>query len=134
MSSSESMEGVTIVYDGECPFCSRYVKMVRLRQAFGHVQLVDARSNDPKAIEALQRFDLDDGMAAQIGGRWYYGADAINILSLASGSSSFANRLMARVFADPRRARALYPYLRAGRNLALQILGREKINKDVRSP
>ncbi|GLS35140.1 hypothetical protein GCM10010869_07280 [Mesorhizobium tianshanense] len=129
MSVSESGEGVTIVYDGECPFCSQYVKMVRLRQAFGHVQLVDARSDDPKALEARDRFDLDDGMAALIGGRWYHGAQCMQMLSLASGSSSFANRFMARVFSDPDRARVLYPFLRSGRNLVLRILGRKKINK-----
>jgi hypothetical protein len=129
MSVSETGEGITIVYDGECPFCSQYVKILRLRHAFGHVRLVDARSNDPKALEARERFDLDDGMAALIGGRWYYGADCMNMLSLASGSSSFGNRIMARVFSDPDRARALYPFLRSGRNLVLRILGREKINK-----
>lgn len=122
-------EGITIVYDGHCPFCSQYVKMLRIREAFGRVRLVDARSDDPDALEARARFDMDDGMVARTGGRWYHGADCINMLSLASGSSSFANRLMARVFSDPARARLLYPFLRSGRNLALRLLGREKINK-----
>jgi predicted DCC family thiol-disulfide oxidoreductase YuxK len=129
MSVNESGNGITIVYDGECPFCSQYVKMLRIRQAFGQVRLVDARSNDPEALEARGRFDMDDGMAARTGGRWYHGADCVNMLSLASGSSSFANRLMARIFSNPHRARVLYPFLRSGRNLALRILGREKINK-----
>ena len=33
----------SIVYDGDCPFCSRYVKLVRLREALGSVDLVNAR-------------------------------------------------------------------------------------------
>jgi predicted DCC family thiol-disulfide oxidoreductase YuxK len=129
MSATEPAEGITIVYDGQCPFCSHYVKMVRLREAFGEVKLVDARSDDPDAREARRLFDLDDGMAARSGGRWYHGADCMNMLSLASGPSSLGNRLIARLFIDRDRSRALYPFLKAGRNLALRLLGRQKINK-----
>lgn len=129
MSATETAQGITIVYDGQCPFCSQYVKMVRLREAFGEVRLVDARSNDPEAREARRLFDLDDGMAARSGGRWYHGADCMTMLSLASGRSSLGNRLMARLFADPNRSHALYPFLKSGRNLVLRILGRQKINR-----
>ena len=119
--------GVAVVYDGECPFCSRYVAMVRLREAFGEVRLVDARSDEPHARRARALFDMDEGMAALIGGQWYHGADCMNVLALASGPSGAANRAVAAVFADPRRAARLYPFLRAGRNAALRLLGRRPI-------
>lgn len=134
--SSASLEptsdrGVTIVYDGECPFCSRYVAMLRLRDAFGAVALVSARDDDhPAAREARSRFDLDEGMAARIGDRWYHGADCMHVLALASGPSSWLNRLYVRVFSDPRRAAALYPALRTGRNAVLMLLGRRPIASD----
>jgi predicted DCC family thiol-disulfide oxidoreductase YuxK len=38
---------LTVIYDGECPFCANYVRLYRLRQLVGRVQLVDARGNDP---------------------------------------------------------------------------------------
>lgn len=126
-------EGVAVVYDGECPFCSAYVTMLRLREAFGTVALVNARSDDPLAREARARFDLDEGMAARIAGRWYHGADCMHVLALASGRSGLLNRLTGAVFASPRRAAALYPVLRTGRNAALWLLRRRGIG-DGRAP
>lgn len=120
-------ECVAVVYDGECPFCSRYVTMLRLREALGPVALIDARSGDPLAREAGHRFDLDDGMAVRLAGRWYHGADAMHVLALASGPSTLANRLVASVFGRPRRAALIYPFLRAGRNATLALLGRRGI-------
>ncbi|MGO7741138.1 DCC1-like thiol-disulfide oxidoreductase family protein, partial [Rhizobium johnstonii] len=51
-----------IVYDGDCPFCSKFVKFQRLRSAIGEVILIDARS-DPGLVVAFQSrgMSLDDG-------------------------------------------------------------------------
>ena len=43
-----------LVYDGDCPFCSRYVKYLRLRRAAGPVRLVNAREGGP-LVDELQR-------------------------------------------------------------------------------
>ena len=125
---AETEKGVDILYDGECPFCSSYVGMLRLRDAFGTVNLIDARSEHPLAEEARGRFDMDDGMAVRIGDKWYHGAESMNILSLASSRSSMVNRLVAAIKSDERRARRFYPFLRAGRNAVLSLLGRTKIH------
>jgi len=127
MSEIDAGRGVVIVYDGECPFCSQYVRMLRLRETFGDVRLVNARSDDPMAAHARTLFDLDDGMAARVGGEWYHGADCMHILALASGESHVASRLIAYTFARRSRARVLYPMLRSGRNLALRLMGRDRI-------
>ncbi len=71
---------------------------------------------------------MDEGMAALVGGRWYHGADCLNVLALASSRSGAANRIAGAVFSSPRRARLLYPALRAGRNATLALLGRSKIH------
>ena len=42
-----------IIYDGQCPFCSRYVRLVRLRDSLGQVELVDARNGGPIVDEAV---------------------------------------------------------------------------------
>jgi predicted DCC family thiol-disulfide oxidoreductase YuxK len=118
----------TIVYDGQCPFCSRYVKLVRLRESLGQVRLVNAREGGP-IVEELQRagVDLDEGMALKLDGRLYHGQDCIHMLALLSTPSSAFNRLNAALFRSPRAARLLYPVLRTGRNTALRLLGRSKI-------
>ena len=36
-----------VVYDGECPFCSSYVKLLRLREAAGSIVLLNAREDHP---------------------------------------------------------------------------------------
>lgn len=121
--------GAWIVYDGECPFCSAYTRYVRLRDAVGPVQLVDARDGGPLVDEVLRAgFDLDEGMVLKLGGRYYHGSDCVHMLAtLSSGSSAF-NRLNGWIFASPARARHLYPVLRAGRNAVLRLLGRRKFS------
>jgi predicted DCC family thiol-disulfide oxidoreductase YuxK len=36
-----------IVYDGECPFCTQYVKLMRLRETVGIVKPLNAREDHP---------------------------------------------------------------------------------------
>jgi predicted DCC family thiol-disulfide oxidoreductase YuxK len=117
-----------LVYDGDCPFCSRYVQYLRLREAAGQVTLVNAREGGP-LVDELRRvdLDLDEGMVLKLGGRYYHGADCIHALALLSSSSGLFNRINARVFRSPQLARVLYPVLRAGRNTVLRLLGRTKI-------
>jgi predicted DCC family thiol-disulfide oxidoreductase YuxK len=118
-----------IVYDGECPFCSRYVAMLRLRAAFGNVELVDARSDHPAVKRLVDAgIDLDEGMALIQGDRIYHGDDCIHRLALMSTPSTMFNKLNVAIFRSPTASRVLYPFLRAGRNAALALLGRKKIS------
>ena len=127
--TDESFNGATVLYDGECPFCSAYVRMVPLRTAVGGVHLVDARvSDDPIVDKVTSRgFDLNEGMALLIGERIYHGSDCIHVLALLTSGGSILNRLSARLFRSRSIARYVYPALRAGRHLALRLLGRARI-------
>ncbi len=121
-------EGAVIVYDGDCPFCSRYAGLVTLRRAVGPVTLVDAREGGPLVARlAATGYDLDEGMVLLYGGRIYHGGDCMHMLALLSGGGGAANRLCAALFRHPGAARRLYPVLRAGRNAVLRLLGRDKI-------
>ena len=42
--------GNWLVYDGDCPFCSRYVQLLRIREAVGPLRLVNARDGGAQAI------------------------------------------------------------------------------------
>ena len=117
-----------LVYDGQCPFCSAYVRYVRVRDSVGRLHLVDARQAHPIADEACALgFDLDQGMVLKLGDRFYHGADCINVLALLSTGSGPFNRLNGAIFRSPTASRLLYPVLRAGRNLALRLLGRDTL-------
>lgn len=136
MSDSADAKGTApsvIVYDGECPFCTRYVAMLRLKAAVGEVRLVDARSSDPAVGRVLDAgLDLDEGMALIQGDNIYHGDDCIHRLALMSTPSTMFNRVNGAIFRSPTASRLLYPILRSGRNAALFLLGRRKLS--ARSP
>ncbi|MDO5604606.1 MAG: DCC1-like thiol-disulfide oxidoreductase family protein [Paracoccus sp. (in: a-proteobacteria)] len=118
---------IEIVYDGECPFCADFTRMVALRRA-GEVVLIDARGDDPRVAEIGAGLDLDRGMAVRHQGHISHGADAMALLLALSrpGGIWGAVRWM---FATPARAGLAYPVLRAGRGAALRLLGRGPIGK-----
>lgn len=118
------MRPLRIVYDGDCPFCSRYVRLLRLRENFT-VELVDVRSQP----EVARRYglDLNEGMIADIDGDIHHGSDAVWMLSLLSSRSGFLNRALAAAFSSRTVARILYPVMRLGRRIALRSLGRRPL-------
>ena len=117
-----------LLYDGECPFCSSYVSFVRLREAVGPILLADARQHAALVAESRALgYDIDVGMVLKLDGRYYFGGDCIHALSLLTTSSGIFNRLNRALFKSKRVSRLAYPLLRAGRNLALVVLGRRPI-------
>ncbi|MEM9045843.1 MAG: DCC1-like thiol-disulfide oxidoreductase family protein [Pseudomonadota bacterium] len=123
---------ISIVYDGECPFCAAYVSMIRLREAVGTVRLINARDGGPE-VERIKAagLDLDEGMVLLIGDEMHHGAECIHRVGLMTTNSGVLNRLNAWVFRSSARSRFLYPILRAGRNTALKILRRKKISGEA---
>ena len=119
---------VTIHYDGACPFCEQYVRLLRLRRAAGPVRLVNLRENaDVRSGLEYDGFDPDRGMIVETGGRRLGGADAVNALALLSTPSNLFNRANRLLLSSPPIAAAIYPVLRSGRWLTLFLLGRERI-------
>jgi len=120
--------GLTVVYDGACPFCTAYVRFVRLQEAFGPVILVDARSDHPVVGEiAAAGLDLDSGMVVEMEGTYYHGHQAMHVLSLLTTRSGAFNRVVRWLFRSPRVARLVYPALVAGRNATLRLLRRGRM-------
>lgn len=119
-----------IVYDGDCPFCARYVAWQRLRESVGAVQLHNARDGG-ELVEALWAagYDLDNGMVLLWRGQIFYGDECLNRLALLSSASGLFNRLNARLFSSPRVSAVAYPVLRAGRNLVLRLLRRKPLTR-----
>lgn len=110
------MQQLHIVYDGECPFCSRYVQLVRLRERV-NVMLVDARREPERA--AAYGLDLNAGMIADLDGVVHHGAAAVSLLSrLSQRPGPLAWAPLAHV---------LYPVMRLGRQVTLKALGRNPL-------
>lgn len=119
-----------IVYDGECIFCQNYVRLVRLREAVGKVELLNSRSNDPRIARYWRDgYDLNEGMLFVHEGHIYHGSDAIHkIAQLCSPETRF-NRLNGSLFSSATIAGLAYPALKLGRLLTLRLRGRKLIDK-----
>lgn len=110
------MQSLTVVYDGQCPFCSGYVQLVRLRERVS-VVLVDARREPERA--AAYGLDLNAGMIADLDGVVHHGAAAVSLLS------SLSRRPGPLAWAPL--TRAVYPIMRLGRQVTLKVLGRSPL-------
>ena len=112
-----------IIFDGACPFCRAYVRLQRLREDIGPVELLSARDADDRIDHYQQQgFDLDQGMLVVMGDVVYVGADAVSVLASCSTSSGWFNRCNRWFFSSRRLSRLIYPILRAGRRIALLLL------------
>ena len=134
-SESGGANDLWVVYDGECPFCSNYVMLYRLREGFARIHLIDARTKHPILAEIRARhLDLDDGMVVKLSGIFFHGHEAMHVLALLGGQQTFFNRLNRLIFSRPKLARWLYPYLVRGRLIALWLLRRPLIGATVEKP
>lgn len=122
---TEREDKALVVYDGECIFCQNYTRLIRLRDSVGAVELLDARSGDPRVV-AYQRqgYDLNEGMLFVHCGVVHHGSDAVHALAVLSSSSNLFSSLNRRVLSTRVTARLFYPVLKAARRLTLLLRGR----------
>lgn len=122
------MKKPTLVFDGECPFCVGYLRVLKLEETFPDLDLVDARSiprHEAAEVAWGSGIDIDEGIVLFHNNDVYHGVDAIHQLANLRNSMYGVNELL---FASRRRSSFLYPILRAGRRLALRILRRGRLH------
>lgn len=124
-----SKPDIQLVYDRYCPACEFYCRRIDVRESAGRLVRIDARDDSDllREVTALG-LDIDEGMVVKIDNQIYYGADAITELARLSSGSGWFNRFAGATFRSPAVSRALYPVLKALRNLLLKALGRTRIN------
>ena len=121
----------SLIYDGECPFCSRYVQLLRLRQHLD-LQLIDADQHPDIYPRLLaEGMDLDKGMVLKIheglATQTYHGAACVEQLALLSSASDRFNRINSAVFRQSARSALIYQVLVTARNLLLWLLRRKPL-------
>jgi predicted DCC family thiol-disulfide oxidoreductase YuxK len=120
---------LTLLYDGDCPVCNRYVTLLRLREQFGELTLLNARQASPQRSLVEQKgLDLNQGFALFVDEELYFGEHAIHALALMSSTSGLFNRINYQIFRHATLAKFLYPVLARGRLLLLKLLGRDLIS------
>ena len=119
-----------LVYDGECPACRNYARLLDARESVGELILVDAREGGA-VVDEIRRlgYDLNAGMVLKMNGRRYFGAEALSVLaSLSARRGGFGFGAVNRaLFASPRAARVGYPLMKAGRRALLKVLGKQPL-------
>lgn len=123
------MDKIRLIYDGDCPFCSKYAQLVRFREAVGEVQMLNAREH-PEIVQEMKGrgVNLDKGMALTINENVYHGADAVNRIALMSTGNGAFNAFTAAVFRSRVLSKALYPVLKGARRAALFLKGKKGID------
>lgn len=123
------MHKITLVYDGDCPFCARYAALLRFKKAAGDVTMINAREH-PEVVSELQSkgINIDKGMALTVDDRIYHGSDALHQVALMSSRSTLFNQFTAAVFKSKVLSKIFYPVLKAARRVALFVTGHGKIN------
>ena len=118
-----------LIYDGACIFCDANVRLLALREAVGPVELIDARSGDPRlrAYESAG-YDLNEGMLFEYNGTVYFGADAVNILATLSTPVSTFNRINGALLSKQPVARFFYPMFKFCRTITLKLRRVPKIS------
>jgi predicted DCC family thiol-disulfide oxidoreductase YuxK len=118
-----------LIYDGACIFCDAYVHLLSLREAVGPVELIDARSGDPRlrAYESAG-YDLNEGMLFEYSGTVYFGANAINVLATLSTPVSTFNRINGALLSKQLVARFFYPMFKFCRIITLKLRRVPKIS------
>jgi predicted DCC family thiol-disulfide oxidoreductase YuxK len=119
-----------LLYDGDCPACSAYVAMARLRQFYPNLRIVSART-EPELVAYLRArgYEINDGMVLSLDGKIYYAADATRMIAtLGRDSSSRWRRAALGIIGTAPWSRPLYSWLNRGRLLILRILGRGRIS------
>lgn len=122
---------LALIYDGQCPVCTAYGQTVEVdpRDAAA-VRRIDARSDHPLVERAKAAgLDLDQGMVVAHKGQLYHGAGALHLMATLAPRRGVRNRLNRLIFGNRTVSRMAYPFLRAGRNTLLRLLGRSKIGE-----
>lgn len=119
---------LSVIYDGECPFCAAFVKLYALRKNIGEIELIDARTR-PDLVRELrtQDMEINEGMVVIWQGHYYHGANAMHLLSILGADRGFFGGLNKLLFRNRNAAEVVYPVLATGRRVALSLLGRKMI-------
>ena len=118
-----------LLYDGECPVCSAYVAMSRLRQLYPDLRVMSAR-DQPDMVAALRRdgYEINKGMVLSLDRKLYFGAEATRMIAtLGRASPARWRRMLLAGIGSAPWARALYPWLNRARQVLLWMLGRTPI-------
>lgn len=129
----KNKQTISIIYDGNCPVCNAYIRYSRLQSHLSPI-LIDARQDAELVLELENKgYKIDDGMVVIYCSRYYYGAEAMHLLSAMTTRYGVVNRINSMLFSNAVFAAYSYPVLRTGRKWLLFLLGRKPVKHNTQS-
>ena len=86
------IQKITIYYDKECPFCSNYANLLKLKENFEIIHK-DARQNLSQISLVCGNLDINDGFIVVYKNDCFQGAKALHFLQSAVDKTTFLGKL-----------------------------------------
>lgn len=126
--TAPDVKGDFLIYDGDCPVCTRYVAWTALQSTYPGIELIDARAA-PELVRALRRegIEINDTYLLQLGGTRLVGPAAMARISELMQPQTFGQSLLKSLTRSRRLMTPVYPWLVLLRKALLWIIGRDQI-------
>ena len=116
---------LTLVYDGDCPFCSAFAQRAELKGGLPDLDIRDGRTDHALRADLAKRgYRLANGAMLLEHDRVWHGSAAIAELHRRMQPSDALLQVLQGLFQQDDRARQIYPLLLLARRIALAARGR----------
>ena len=114
---------ITLYYDKQCPFCSKYANLLKLKESF-EITLKDARENQSEIALLCGNLNINDGFIVLYKNDCFQGAKALAFLNSAVDKTTFLGKLHFFFRYDNLFSNLLYKLFFILRKIILFILGK----------
>ena len=91
-SNQNLKQKITLYYDKQCPFCSKYANLLKLKENF-EITLKDARQNLSEISSICEKLDINDGFIVVYENHCFQGSKALAFLNSAVDKDTFLGKL-----------------------------------------
>ena len=119
------MKKLIVYYDKECPFCSKYSELVKLRSHYD-VEIINAR----ECHDTIQEFktkglDINEGFIIQIEDQTLQGEEAVVFLSKHMKTKNSFEKTILWFMKKRTIMNIIYPIVKTIRIIVLWLIGRD---------
>lgn len=122
-SNQNLKQKITLYYDKQCPFCSKYANFLKLKENF-EITLKDARENLSEISLICENLDINDGFIVVYKNDCFQGAKALAFLNSAVDKDTLLGKLHFFFRYDNLFSHFLYKLFFILRKIILFILGK----------
>jgi predicted DCC family thiol-disulfide oxidoreductase YuxK len=114
---------IILYYDKQCPFCSKYANLLKLKENF-EITLKDARENLDEIALLCGNLNINDGFIVLYKDNCFQGSKALEFLNNAVDKTTLLGKLHFLFKYDNSLSHLLYKLLFILRKIILFILGK----------